>query len=70
MEKEKSEHVQGRPWKTEARFASYEEAKQFRVELEASESPPEEIKIKHMSSSKSFVVKSRRPEEKKTKNKK
>lgn len=70
MEKEKSEHVQGRPWKTEARFTSYEEAKQFRAELEASESPPEEIKIKHMSSSGLFLVKTRTQEIKKTKNKK
>ena len=70
MENEKSEHVQGRPWKVEAKFKNYQEAQQFRLDLEKSENPPEEIKIKHMSSNGHFVVKTRNKEEKKTKKKK
>jgi len=67
---EKSEQVQGRPWKVEAKFKKYEEAQQFRLELEKADNPPEEIKIKHMSSNGLFIVKSRRAEEKKTRKKK
>ena len=70
MENEKNEQVQGKPWKAEAKFKNYEEAQQFRLELEKSENPPDEIKIKHMSSNGHFVVKTRSKEEKKTKKKK
>lgn len=64
MEKEKSESVQGKPWVVVGRFDSYEKAKTFREELEDSENPPKEIKIKHLSSSSSFVVKVRKEEQK------
>lgn len=69
-EKETSKHVQGRPWKVEAKFKTYTEAQQFRLELEKQDNSPEEIKIKHMSSNGLFIVKSRRSEDKKTKKKK
>lgn len=68
--KETPRHVQGRPWKVEAKFKNYTEAQQFRLELEKQDNPPEEIKIKHMSSNGLFIVKSRRSEDKKTKKKK
>lgn len=73
MKEEKNEQAQGKPWKIEAKFKTYEEAKQFRIDLEKSENPPEQIKIKHMLSNGLFVVKTRKPEEnegKKTKKKK
>ena len=62
MEKEKSEHTQGRPWKVEAKFKTYEEAASFKNEIKESENPPEEIKIKFMSSGGLFVVKVRNKE--------
>lgn len=69
-EKETHKHVQGRPWKVEAKFKDYSEAQQFRLELEKLENPPIEIKIKHMSSNGLFIVKTRNLEDKKTKKKK
>lgn len=74
MEQEKSEHIQGRPWKVEAKFKTYEEAASFKNEMKKAENPPEEIKIKFMSSADLFVVKVRKKEEqnksKKSKSKK
>ena len=69
MENEKSEHVQGRPWKVEAKLKTFEEADKLRESLKNSENPPDEVKVKLLSSSGLFVVKTRRKEEKK-KNKK
>lgn len=70
MKNEEKKEVQGRPWKVEAKFKNYQEAQQFRLELENSDNPPAEIKIKHMSSNGLFIVKIRNPEEKKTRKKK
>lgn len=73
MKQESIEQQHGKPWKIEAKFKTYEEAKQFRSDLEKSENPPEQVKIKYMSSSNLFVVKTRKTEEnegKKTKKKK
>lgn len=70
MENESVKQEQGRPWKIEARFQKYEEAQQFKQDLQNGENPPEEIKIKHMASNSDFVVKTRRQEDKKTKKKK
>jgi len=70
MENEEKKEVQGRPWKNEAKFKNYQEAEQFRLELENSDNPPAELKIKHLSSSGLFVVKSRNKKEKSKKQKK
>ena len=70
MENKEKKEVQGRPWKVEAKFKTYQEAQEFRLELESSNNPPTEIKIKHMSSNGLFIVKIRNPEDKKTKKKK
>lgn len=74
MENEKSKQVQGKPWKVEAKFKTYEEAASFKNEIKKAESPPEEIKIKFMNSTGLFVVKVRKKEEegktKKSKSKK
>jgi len=59
MINEEKKHVQGKPWKIEAKFQTYEEAKKFYLELENSDNPPKEIKIKHSSSSNLFFVKVR-----------
>ena len=63
MQEEKTEHVQGKPWKTEGKFQTYQEALALKEQLASSENPPEELKIKHMNSSKLFLVKSRKKEE-------
>ena len=70
MENEEKKHVQGKPWKIEGKFKTYEEAKKFFEELKNTENSPEELKIKHLSSSSLFVVKTRRKEEKQEQKKK
>lgn len=67
LEKKTEKQKNGKPWKNEARFNSFDEADNFRHSLMNSENAPEQVKVKYMPSTGHFVVKTRNLSDKKSK---